>query len=288
MRRSRTPGHRRRGTGRAVASGIVLAVLAVAGCAEPPLPDADSPVGAPSETTFEQEPAAVPPELVEQAQLLEETLHRIDGHLEAAASAAALDRARAAGRLAVAELVADAELDGPDGTGPDTDGPDGDGPDGDGPATEDGATGGDGPTGADGPALLPSSTPERSQTLEEPDALTSALAVAQDAGGTAGRELAGLLGEQVAGDLGAWQRDAAGMVELARAATQAGASPEDVEGSVLALSGEGTRALAWALMVADAPDLPTAQAAAERASAHVGLILTALDELWATSPVPAP
>jgi hypothetical protein len=50
---------------------------------------------------------------------------------------------------------------------------------------------------------------------------------------------------------------------------------------VLELPGEGTRALAWALLAADARDLDDAQAYAERGVAHLDLIVQALDDLLA-------
>jgi hypothetical protein len=59
--------------------------------------------------------------------------------------------------------------------------------------------------------------------------------------------------------------------------------PGTLEAAVLELSGEGTRALAWTLVAQEADDLDLAQDAAERAFAHVELMLLAVEDIGGSS-----
>ena len=132
---------------------------------------------------------------------------------------------------------------------------------------------------SNGGGLLPARTTERGDATVLSDLLTETLTIAQDRGGALGTQTAELLRDPIAGDLGAWQRDAGGMVELARTSAASSTDVATLERAILDLVGEGTRALAWTFVAVDAGDLDLAQAAAERASAHLNVIEVALAEL---------
>jgi hypothetical protein len=136
---------------------------------------------------------------------------------------------------------------------------------------------------SDGDGLLPARTVDRSGSTVPSDLLTETLTLAQDRGGVLGTRTAEVLRDPIAGDLGAWQRDAGGMVDLARTTAASSTDIAVLEPAILELVGEGTRALAWTFVAVDADDLDLAQAAAERASAHLDVIEVALDELDADS-----
>ena len=127
--------------------------------------------------------------------------------------------------------------------------------------------------------LLPVRTVDRGDASVPSDLLTETLTIAQDRGGPLGTQTADVLRDPIAGDLGAWQRDAGGMVELARTTAASSTDIAVLEPAILELVGEGTRALAWTFVAVDADHLDLAQAAAERASAHLDVIELALDEL---------
>jgi hypothetical protein len=130
-------------------------------------------------------------------------------------------------------------------------------------------------------ALFPSTTTERGD-LGSDDVLTLTLTAARDAGGTLGRSALELLRDPVAGDLGTWQRDPAGVIASVQATTDAAGDLAARERAVLELPGEGTRALAWTLLTAEARSTDDAAAYAERGIAHLDLILAAIDDLLAT------
>lgn len=131
--------------------------------------------------------------------------------------------------------------------------------------------------------LFPAETMDREGPAEQEDALTSTLALAREAGGTFGRATVEALRDPIAGDLGAWERDAAGVVAAARAATQTGgsiaAAVDRLTEQVLELPGDGTRALAWTLAAVDARSAVDVAVAADRAASHLGVVLVALDLL---------
>ncbi len=133
------------------------------------------------------------------------------------------------------------------------------------------------------PALFPAVTAERGAVEETTDVLTATLTLARDAGGDLGRATVEALRDPVAGDLGAWERDAEGMVATARATTTTGrplaAAVDEVTAEVLLLEGDGTRALAWTLAAAEADTLEDVRTAAARAGSHLGVVLVALDLL---------
>lgn len=225
----------------AVATLLPALLLGAGGCAEPSVPTEPEPaeVEAPTES-----PTPEP----EQAQLmatvgeLVASLERARDLLVEAADGADTASGRAAADTALAQLVV--------GLG------DGD---------------------PEGPPVFPSVTAEeRGGSGTADDALTLALTAANDAGGTLGDDVSDVLRDPLAGDLGAWQRDPAGLVELAR---QAGATPGDldaVEEAVFELPGEGTRAIAWAMLAADANRDDDVAAYAERAATHLDFALDAL------------
>lgn len=131
---------------------------------------------------------------------------------------------------------------------------------------------------ADVPPLLPGPETSREETIDYGDALTATYTAARTAGGSYGADVSRVLADQVAGDLGAWQRGAEGILEAVDDAASGG-TVEDAEPAVLGLVGEGPRALAWALLAARAQDPATVTAAAERGVAHLELVLAAVDAL---------
>lgn len=139
-----------------------------------------------------------------------------------------------------------------------------------------------------GGGLLPARTTERGDGTVPSDLLTETLTIAQERGGGLGTQTAELLRDPIAGDLGAWQRDAGGMVGLARTSAASSTDIATLERAILELVGEGTRALAWTFVAVDADDLVLAQAAAERASAHLNVIEVALAELDGTAATTEP
>jgi len=137
-------------------------------------------------------------------------------------------------------------------------------------------------------SIFPGTTvEERGGSGAAEDALTLTLTAANDAGGSLGRDVADALRDPLAGDLGAWQRDPAGMVafvadEVAQASDLAGA-----ERIVRELPGDGTKALAWTLLTVDAPSLDEAVAYAERGAAHLDVVLVAVADAIGDTRSPA-
>lgn len=132
------------------------------------------------------------------------------------------------------------------------------------------------------PVLLPSETVERSDSATTGDLLNATLTLAGDLGGELGRDVADVLRDPIAGDLGAWQRDPAGMVGLAAETAQTSDDIAALERAIMGLEGEGTRALAWTFVVTEATELAVARDAAERALAHVELMLFAVEDVGGT------
>lgn len=125
--------------------------------------------------------------------------------------------------------------------------------------------------------LLPGPVTSRQETVDYGDSFTAAFEAARDAGGSLAADARRVLSDTVAGDLGAWQRDAGGVLDTASDAARG--DLETAETRILELAGEGTRALAWTLYAARADDADGVSAAAERALAHLDLIRLALSEL---------
>jgi len=134
--------------------------------------------------------------------------------------------------------------------------------------------------GPDSPrALFPSEPSERSAERAGDDALTDLLASARELDGALGRDLLAVLRDVVAGDLGAWELDAPGMVAMAEEAAEEAAGAGDLEGAserILALTGEGTRAIGWTALAGTTEDLALAQEAARSAAGHLDVVRIAL------------
>lgn len=251
VRHSPRRGRGARGPRRIVlVTGLAGVSLLGAACAEPEPIEPGPEAGVVEDPIEESDERDV---LLDDLDVLHTTLRAIEDALEDVQGADALETAHAAAERALAHLLAD---------GPDAEEGDGDG----------GMT-----------ALLPSETVERTQAVSAPDLLSATLAQAQDTGGQLGRDVADVLRDPIAGDLGAWQRDAAGMVGLAEEAAGSSTDLETLEPSILGLEGEGTRALAWTFVARDADDLELAQAAAERGLAHVQVMRHAVGDVGGSS-----
>jgi hypothetical protein len=242
--------HRRRGVGApcrvALVAGLTGLVWLAAACAEP------DPIDPEPETSVVEDPIEEPDEreaLLDELDVLHQVLQRIEDTLIDVQEAESLESAHRAAEQALAHLLVNGETDGSD----------------------------------DEDALLPSETIERTQSVSAPDLLSATMAQAQDTGGRLGRDVADVLRDPIAGDLGAWQRDAAGMVALAENVAGSSTELEALEPAILELEGEGTRALAWTFAARDADDLEFAHAAAERALAHVQVMRLAIEDVGSSS-----
>jgi hypothetical protein len=227
---------------------VLLLGAGLLGCAEPTLPDGPSAEEAeqPLETRM---PDPAGDQLMAQLALLRGTVASAHDHLEEAADAEdAATRTRAA-EAAVAQLVDAPEL-GVVGAEP-----------------------------AEHPVLFPTTTDERGETGDGEDALTATLMLAREASGPLGQAVLGMLRDPVAGDIGSWQRDPAGMVEWTRSQAAVTGDLATREAAVLELPGEGTRALAWATMAAGTGSGDEASAYAQRGAAHLAVVLIAIDEI---------
>jgi hypothetical protein len=222
---------------------VVAAALGTAACTEPMLQE-------PAPADADAEPIPDPGTVAEADEALIEALAQMTASVEEAraqlldaAAADDLAAGRAAGGRALARLL-----------------------------DEGGAAG----------ALLPATETDRTTSGTSRDALTRTLTAARDAGTALGRTTVEVLRDPVAGDLGAWQRDPAGMVAAVESELETprdGADLDALEGAVLSLPGDATRALAWTLLVTRTDDLATLRGAAERGAAHLTVVLLALEQL---------
>ena len=130
--------------------------------------------------------------------------------------------------------------------------------------------------GDDGRALFPGQAAERTEGPETEDAFTGLLTLARDLGGPLGRSLVEVLRDPIAGDLGAWELDAPGVVANAREATAGVTDEELATEQVLSLDGEAKRAIAWVALARSTGDVDLARAAATRATDHLEVIDIAL------------
>ena len=130
--------------------------------------------------------------------------------------------------------------------------------------------------------LFPGPLSSREETIDYGDALTSTLTAARGAGGPLGERVSQVLADPIAGDLGIWQRDAEGLLDAVDDAARSTAVDE-AETAVLELPGEGTRALAYALLAARTDDEGDRAAYAERALAHLDIVLRAIDGALAST-----
>jgi hypothetical protein len=133
---------------------------------------------------------------------------------------------------------------------------------------------------ADGPRpLFPAETVDRGEVGDTGDQLTATLTVARDVGGTVGNTVVDLLRDPIAGDLGAWQRDAAGVLAAIDETISVAASLEERELAIGELPGLGTRAIAWARLTTEASSTEDATAYAERGVANLEVIEVTIDRL---------
>ncbi len=225
---------------------VACAALLTVGCLEPELVEEDP--AAQGELPEIAEPAVVDTgPLRDQLEAMAEVLDHADGLLASVGGADTLTDAHDAGRAVLAELVEDEILN---------------------PGRR-----------ARALPLLPAETPDRATTPDRPALLLTALAATQEHPSDLAADLASALADVVAGDLGGWQRDAEGMIATARAVAQPAAPLDQLEPDVLTLPGEGLRAIAWTMVLVQAPDLDRAAEAADRARAHVGLMRNSLEEI---------
>lgn len=128
--------------------------------------------------------------------------------------------------------------------------------------------------------LFPGPLSSRAETIDYGDALTRTLTAARESGSGLGVRISQVLADPVAGDLGIWQRDAEGMLAAVEDAASA-TSVAEAEEQVLELPGEGTRALAFAVLASRAGTAVDVAAYAERAIAHLDVVLRAVDDALA-------
>ena len=138
-------------------------------------------------------------------------------------------------------------------------------------------------TGADGgePALLPIEPAERTESRAARDALTELLTQARETGGELGRSVVEVLRDPVAGDLGAWELDAPGVVATARGTGTDAGSIDAAAEQILALDGEATKAIAWIALGLDSRELEQAREAAQLADGHLEVVTLVLRDVVA-------
>lgn len=224
----------------AVLPALLLAASSLlVACAEPDLPEGEAEdAEAPDDG---QAPDPAREQLQAEVAALEATIASAADALGGISAATPVDEARRAGRHAVAQLVDDPAL-----------------------------AGGQRP---DERPLFPARSVERGEGGGEArDALSAVSTAARGASGPQAELVADVLRDPIAGDLGAWSRDPAGMVALIETTIAIDDDLPQLEQAVLELPGEGTRALAWALKTAEADDAEAAAAYAERALAHLTVI----------------
>lgn len=125
--------------------------------------------------------------------------------------------------------------------------------------------------------LLPGPAVARDEVIDWNDLFTDALRAGREVGGDG---LLAVLSDPVAGDLGAWQRDPAGVYdEVTDVINQATDDLAATEGLVATLDGQALRALAWTELGGAARTAAQAVAFIERAIAHLVIIEDALKGL---------
>ncbi|MDX1511324.1 MAG: hypothetical protein R3249_08255 [Nitriliruptorales bacterium] len=128
-----------------------------------------------------------------------------------------------------------------------------------------------------GRPLLPGPATDREEVIDWNDLLTDALRAGREVGGD---QLLAVLSDPIAGDLGAWQRDPAGVYEAVQQVIhQATPDLEETEDLVATLDGQALRALAWTELASDAGSVEEAAALIERAIAHLSIVADALRAL---------
>jgi hypothetical protein len=222
-------------------TGALLLAGGLAACAEPELADPvpDEPAIEAPATPETPEPSSQ--ELLAATEDLTSVLTEARDHLSAAATADGIDEARDAANGALGLLVADPDAE------------------------------------TDTTTVFPGATSEaRGGSGEASDALTLTLSAAQEAGGAVGRRVVDALRDPLAGDLGLWQRDPAGLLAQLRQDVADAGDLAATEQAVLSIPGDGTRALAWTLLAVDADDLDDLQAYAERGATHLEFAVDAV------------
>lgn len=230
-----------------VAAVAVVLAAAVSACVEPQLAETTAPEAIEAPEVADDPPVDLGP-LHDEISAISAVLAQIDDALVGVSTAPDVATARQAGDVALAALVTD----------------------------DDGRS-----------ALLPHTSPDRLESLASSALMVTALAVATEVGGTQGGQLRDVISATVAGDLGGWQRDAAGMISWARQVADLAntAIPLDqLQTAVLELPGDGLRSVAWTMLLADAADLDAAHTYAERARAHIQLMQVEIDQLGAATP----
>jgi hypothetical protein len=140
-------------------------------------------------------------------------------------------------------------------------------------------------TDGSGPGVLPAVEPDRAGQGSD-DLVTGLVTLAGDLGGSSSRVILELVRDPLVGDLGAWQRDPVGVIDLLRTiaataiADTAATGRADVttlDAAVLELTGELSRALGYALVVAGSDDVVLSGHAATAASARLGVVMIAIE-----------
>lgn len=235
------PDHARSATRRIVGSCLALAFLA--GCSLPAA-GPEEPAGDPSRAPLGSSvPNPTRDVLLDEVQRLRSTVVSARGALGAALASDDPRAARDAGDDALALLVADAA------------------------------------PGTDPRPLFPVDTLDRDGDTDAPDQLTHTLSAARELGGGLGNAVVDLLRDPVAGDLGAWQRDAAGVLASVTATTREADDLVGLETAIGELPGLGTQAIAWAQLTAAAGSIEDARAYAERGVASLDVLAVSLDLL---------
>ena len=128
--------------------------------------------------------------------------------------------------------------------------------------------------------FLPGPAVAREEVIDWNDLFTDALRAGREVGGD---RLLAVLSDPIAGDLGAWQRDPAGVYDaVAEVLDDATTDLEATEQLVAArLDGQALRALAWTELASTASSNVQATALLERAIAHLSIIREALDTVAA-------
>ena len=232
----------------ATALVVALALLLGAACTSPEVRDTTAEDATPADSQPTLDPASQA--LVAEVEQARELVARIRSELEQAGAAGELPAVRAAAGTADDLLVATAD--------------------------------------SDRKALLPGEAAERTERPATDAAFTVLLSRAREVGGTLGRDLVESLRDPIAGDLGAWELDAPGVVASARAATAEVGDVETAAERVLTLEGEAKRAIAWVSLARTSEDLDLARLAASRATDHLEVIDIALRSVIERSTEPVP
>jgi ribosomal protein L11 methyltransferase len=215
---------------------VAFALLLGSACTSPEVQDTTDDEPAPADSQPTLDPEAQA--LIDEAERARELLARIRTELERASAADDLPAVHAAASTADELLVATAD--------------------------------------GDREALLPGEAAERTERSTNAAVFTVLLTEARDVGGAIGRDLIESLRDPIAGDLGAWELDAPGVVASARAATRDASDIEAAAERVLTLEGEAKRAIAWVHLARTSEDPDLARLAASRATDHLEVIDIAL------------